>query len=58
MSNDYQAGKEEVMREISRARMNLSGLLQRTDIPDREKLKSALMCMEVILDYLETDSDE
>lgn len=57
MSNDYIAGRDEIIREIKRAKMNLEGLLLRKDIPDRGKLESAIMCMSMILDYLEPDDE-
>lgn len=57
MSNDFINGRDEVIKEIKRARMNLEGLLLRQDIPDRGKIESALMCMNVILDYLSPDDE-
>ncbi len=53
MTTDHEDGKDEVMRDILRAKSNLESLLLRDNVEDRERLTWGVVLLNTTLSYLE-----
>lgn len=56
--SDVQAGRDEILRDLQRAAINLEGLLIKgEELPDLANLEFALIALGCVIDYVK-DKDE